>query len=76
MPSNLKHYKRRPKKITKRDWSGSGYYYMRGNRKWSKWTRKADLARGSKTKIGSPKRLAHTTDKKLKVKRRKTKKSR
>ena len=71
MPMNMHHYKQRPKFIPKSRWSGSGNYYRHSTtHKWTKWSRKRDLARGSHKSVGSPRRLAHTTDKKLRRRRR------
>lgn len=60
MPSSLKYFRKRPSKIPKSKWKGSGYYYNRGKNEWTKWSRSKDLKRGRG--VGSGK-FKHTHDK-------------
>lgn len=61
MPSSLKYYKRKPKRITKRDWKGSGHYYHKSKHpnKWVKYSVKLDKHRGKGIGTG---KWRHTHD--------------
>lgn len=46
MPSGLKYFSKKPPFIPSELWNGSGYYYNRGEGRWTKYSQKKDKARG------------------------------
>ena len=63
MPSSLRYYSKKPAFITKSHWKGAGYYYNRGEGRWTKYSEKLDKKRGKGTGTG---KYRQTHDKKKK----------
>ena len=63
MPSSLRYFSKKPAFIPKSLWKGAGYYYNRGEGRWTKYSRKLDSKRGKG--VGSGK-YRQTHDKKRK----------
>lgn len=59
MPSSLKYYSKKPQWIPKELWEGAGYYYNRGNGRWTKYSQKLDRKKGGKVGGG---KFRHTHD--------------
>ena len=73
MPSALKRFSSKPSFIPDKRWKGVGWYSKRkvnGKVRWAKYSVKRDLARGSRTRVGSPRKYANITDRNLTKRRR------
>lgn len=59
MPSSLRKFSKRPSFIPKSLWKGAGYYYNRGEGRWTKYSKRIDKKRGNKVGTG---KMRHTHD--------------